>query len=202
VSAGAAIFLDRDGVLNDVVVDAQSGLCESPYRVEDVYLTGGAGEALHLLASLGVRTAVVSNQPAAAKGTHTPAELEAVHREVVRQLADVGVAIDVWRYCMHHPDGIDSELGRACSCRKPAPGLILMAAADLGIDDLSASWVIGDSDVDIAAGRAAGCRTILVEHAPTAHRRKGGQEPDHRVGDVLAAARRVAQAIARMGETA
>jgi D-glycero-D-manno-heptose 1,7-bisphosphate phosphatase len=202
VSAGAAIFLDRDGVLNDVVVNARSGLHESPYRMEDVRLADGAAEALRVFAALGLRTAVVSNQPAAAKGTHTRADLEVVHAELIRQLAEAGVQIDAWRYCLHHPAGVDRVLGRECNCRKPAPGLILAAAAALGIGDVSSSWVIGDSDVDIAAGRAAGCRTILVEHALTAHRRKGGQEPDHRVEDVLAAARRVAQVTARMGETA
>jgi D-glycero-D-manno-heptose 1,7-bisphosphate phosphatase len=202
VSSDAAVFLDRDGVLNDVVFDPVSGFAESPYRVEDVRLVDGAVEALSLLSALGLPTAVVSNQPAAAKRTHTRAELEAVHSEVVRQLAEAGVRIEVWRYCLHHPSGVDPELGRACECRKPAPGLILAAAGAIGIDDLASSWLIGDSEVDIAAGRAAGCRTILVEHAPTAHRRTGGQEPHHRVDDVLAAAQRVAQATAQMGGTA
>ncbi len=202
MNARAAVFLDRDGVLNEVVVDATSGLPESPYRAEDVHLTAGAAEALCVFAALGLATAVVSNQPAAAKGTHTRAELAAVHAEVVRQLAAAGGQIGVWCYCLHHPLGIDLELAQACDCRKPAPGLIFEAAAALGIGDLASSWVIGDSDVDIAAGRAAGCRTILVEHAPTAHRRQGGHEPDHRVDDVLAAARMVAQVTARMGETA
>ena len=201
VSTGAAVFLDRDGVINDVAMDPLSGLYESPYRVEDVHLAATAVAALQLLAKAGFLTAVVSNQPAAAKGTHTSAELDAVHAEVVRQLAEAGVRIDVWRYCRHHPTGVDPDLGRACDCRKPAPGLILDAAEALGLGDLSSSWMIGDSDVDVAAGRAAGCRTILIEHAPTAHRRSGGQEPDHRVDDVLAAARRVALAAARMGET-
>jgi D-glycero-D-manno-heptose 1,7-bisphosphate phosphatase len=201
MSARAAVFVDRDGVLNDVLVDPFTGLHESPYRAEDVHLTDGAVEALQLLATLGLETAVVSNQPAAAKGTHTRAELDAVHAEVVRQLAEAGVWIGVWRYCLHHPAGVDPELGRACACRKPAPGLILDAAAALGVVDLSSSWLIGDSDVDITAGHAAGCRTILIEHATTAHRRMGGQEPSHRVDDVLAAARRVAQATARREET-
>jgi D-glycero-D-manno-heptose 1,7-bisphosphate phosphatase len=202
VSAGAAVFLDRDGVLNEVVVDALSGLPESPYRAEDVRLTGGAIEALRLLSELGLPLAVVSNQPAAAKGTHSREQLAAVHAEVVRQLRAAGVEIAVWRYCLHHPDGSDPELGRVCDCRKPAPRLILEAAAELGVGDLSSSWMIGDSDVDVAAGRAAGCHTILVEHAPTAHRRKGGHEPDQRVDDVLAAARCVVQATVRIGETA
>jgi histidinol-phosphate phosphatase family protein len=202
VSAGAAVFVDRDGVINDVVLDPLSGLYESPYRAQDVRLADGAVAALHLLSTLGLPTAVVSNQPAAAKGTHTLAALEAVHAEVVRQLGQAGERIDVWRYCLHHPAGVDPELGRRCDCRKPAPGLIFDAAGAIGIADLSSSWMIGDSDVDIAAGRAAGCRTILVENAPTAHRRRGGQEPDHRVDDVLAAARRIAHATARMGEPA
>jgi D-glycero-D-manno-heptose 1,7-bisphosphate phosphatase len=202
VSHSTAVFLGRDGVLNDAVVDPVSDLYESPYRAEDVRLAAGAVGALNLLSTVGLSIVVVSNQPAAAKGTHSHSDLEAVHSELVRQLAKSGVRIDVWRHCPHHPSGVDPDLGRACECRKPSPGLILEAADAMGIADLSSSWVIGDSDVDIAAGRAAGCRTILVEHAATAHRRTGAYEPDLRVDDVLAAAQRIAGATARMGEIA
>ena len=75
---------------------------------------------------------------------------------------------------------VDPELGRACPCRKPEPGLILDAAADFDLD-LARSWMVGDSDVDIEAGRRAGCRTILIEVPGSAHRRKGNVKPDYRV---------------------
>jgi D-glycero-D-manno-heptose 1,7-bisphosphate phosphatase len=175
-----AVFLDRDGLINELVDDPISGLPESPSRPEDVRLAPDAVEALRTLRRLGVPMIVISNQPNAAKGKNTVEELRAVHEAVVRLLDGVGVAIDDYRYCYHHPDGTDPELGRACPCRKPEPGLILDAAADLDLD-LARSWMVGDSDVDIEAGRRAGCRTIIVEVPGSAHRRKGNVKPDYRV---------------------
>lgn len=195
--ADRAVFLDRDGVLNALAVDPVSGRPESPYRPQDVRLTPGAADAVRLLRTLGLPLAVVSNQPAAAKGTATRRDLELVHEAVVELLAREGVAVDEVRYCLHHPDGTDPDLAGPCDCRKPAPGLILQAAAALGLGDgaLGRSWIIGDSDVDVRAGRAAGLRTILVEEPRSAHRRGGDVRPDHRAPDVLEAARIVVTAL-------
>ena len=192
-----AVFLDRDGVLNELVLNRATGDHESPYRPEDVVLTPGAVEALRLLGTLGVPLAVVSNQPSAAKGTASLEALASVHDALVALLAAEGVALDEVRYCFHHPDGTDAVLGHACECRKPAPGLILQAAEALGLDadGLARSWLIGDSDVDVEAGGAAGLRTILVEDPRSAHRR-GGAEPDARAADVIKAAKIVARAVA------
>jgi D-glycero-D-manno-heptose 1,7-bisphosphate phosphatase len=189
------VFLDRDGVINELVPNPATGLHESPYRPEDVALAPGAAEALRLLRSLGVPLAVVSNQPSAAKGTATLEDLAAVHEAVTAALAGEGVAVDEVRYCHHHPAGVDPDLGRPCDCRKPAPGLIHQAAGALGLDPtaLERSWLIGDSDVDIEAGRRAGLHTVLVEHPGSAHRRFGA-EPDARATDVIEAARIVAAA--------
>ena len=197
MSADRAVFLDRDGVLNQLVLNPATGDHESPYRPEDVALVPGAAEALRLLRSLGVPLVVVSNQPSAAKGTADLASLAAVHDAVVALLAEEGLAVDEVRYCFHHPAGTDPELGRACDCRKPAPGLILQAAEALGLDAdaLGRSWLIGDSDVDAEAGRAAGLRTVLVEDPRSAHRRAGAQATA-RAADVLEAARIVAGAAA------
>jgi D-glycero-D-manno-heptose 1,7-bisphosphate phosphatase len=173
-----AVFLDRDGLINELVEDPISCLPESPSHPQDVRLAPDAVEALRRLRGLRVPLIVISNQPNAAKGKNTLEELQEVHEAVVRLLDKSGVAIDDYRYCYHHPDGTDPELGRACPCRKPEPGLILDAAADL---DLTRSWVVGDSDVDVEAGRRAGCRTILVEVPGSAHRRKGNVKPDYRV---------------------
>jgi D-glycero-D-manno-heptose 1,7-bisphosphate phosphatase len=180
-----AVFLDRDGLINELVEDSVSGLPESPSRPEDVRLAPDAVEALRTLRGLAVPLIVVSNQPNAAKGKNTLEELEAVHEAVVGLLDDAGLSIDDYRYCYHHPDGTHPELGRACSCRKPEPGLILEAASGL---DLARSWVVGDSDVDIEAGRRAGCRTILVEVPGSAHRRSANVRPDYRVGTFREAA--------------
>jgi D-glycero-D-manno-heptose 1,7-bisphosphate phosphatase len=193
-----AVFLDRDGVLNEPVLHPESGLAESPHHPEDARLTAHCGEALRLLRGLGAVLVVVSNQPSAAKGTAAREELEAVHREVRRLVAHEDAAPDDWRYCFHHPEGVDEELGCVCDCRKPAPGLLLAAARDHDID-LAESWMIGDGDADLLAGRAAGCRTVLVEHPATSHRR-GAAHTSIRAIDILAAARIVADARRGVGK--
>ena len=165
-----AVFLDRDGVINEPVLDGRSGKYESPYRPEDVTLAEGAAEALNELHDGGFLLIAVSNQPAAAKGTTTLEALRAVHDRVVELLGDA--QLDDWRYCFHHPEGVVPELTVACDCRKPEPAMILEGADENGAD-LARSWVVGDSDVDIEAGKRAGVRTILVDNPLTAHRRKG-----------------------------
>jgi len=196
MSAERAVFLDRDGVINELVLNPVTGNHESPYRPEDVALVPGAVEALRLLRSLRVPLAVVSNQPSASKGTAALEALWAVHEAVVDRLAEAGIALDEFRYCFHHPEGTDPVLGVRCDCRKPAPGLVLQAAEALGLDAaaLGRSWLIGDSDVDVEAGRRARCRTVLVEDPRSAHRRHGAGA-DARAADVLDAARVVAAAV-------
>lgn len=183
----AAVFCDRDGVINELVPDQDSGRPESPYRPQDIALVPGATGALQALQQEGYRLIVASNQPAAAKGTATLDQLRAVHGRVVELLGAAGVELDGWRYCFHHPDGVVPELSGACDCRKPAPGMLLEAAAELGLD-LGASWAVGDADRDVEAGRRAGCRTVLVEHSASQHRRRGGVETDAVAADLAAAA--------------
>ncbi len=187
---GPIVFLDRDGVLNDLVLDPSSGLHESPYSPEDVVVSDAAREAVSLLTSVDPFLIVVSNQPAAAKGTVSLAQLTSVHDEVMRAYQNAGLGFDLVRYCHHHPSGVVADLTCVCDCRKPAPGLLTRALVDLaplrGVHDL---WMVGDSDVDVLAGAAAGARTVLVEDPRSAHRRTGSLEPDHRVSSVLSAAK-------------
>jgi D-glycero-D-manno-heptose 1,7-bisphosphate phosphatase len=185
-----AAFFDRDGVVTELVPDPVSGRPESPLAVDQVALLPGAGAALRRLHEAGFLLVGISNQAAAAKATVPLSQLEAVQRRVLELLADEGVRPDGFRVCFHHPDGIVDGLGGACSCRKPAPGMLLDAAAELGID-LSASWMIGDTDADVAAGKAAGCRTVLIEHPGSAHKRSGTAEPDLTAADLPAAADRL-----------
>lgn len=191
----AAVFLDRDGVINDPVPDPVDGRPESPLRAADVVLAEGAVAGLATLARTGLPVIVVSNQPAAAKGKVSEDELRAVHERVVELLADAGVAIGDWRYCFDHPDALDAGR-RDCACRKPRPGLLRAAASDHGLD-LGASWIIGDTDADVGAGRAVGATTVLVEHPGTAHRRSPGVLPDAVVPDLAAAAAWVAARMER-----
>lgn len=172
------VFLDRDGVLNELVAD-RDGVCESPLRVADVALIEGAAAAAASLARAGFSLACASNQPAAAKGAVSVEQLLAVHARVTELLAIEGVRFAASRLCLHHPEGVVSGLAGTCSCRKPAPGMLLEVAASLGVD-LSRSWMVGDTDADVAAGRAAGCRTLLIEYPGSAHKRSGDARPDLR----------------------
>jgi D-glycero-D-manno-heptose 1,7-bisphosphate phosphatase len=186
VSGARAAFIDRDGVINELVPDPETGRPESPLRPDDVALIPGAAAALRQLAAAGWLLVGVSNQPAAAKGSTSIEDLEAVQARVARQLEAEGIRFDAFRLCFHHPSGVLPELSRECDCRKPAPGMLLDAADQLGID-LSSSWMIGDTDNDVLAGRAAGCGTILIEHAHSAHKRGRGVHAD-RVAPSLDAA--------------
>ncbi len=138
----AAVLLDRDGTL---VVDVPYN--GDPARVRPM---PGARAALDRLRSAGVRLAVVSNQSGIARGLVTEAEVDAVNRRVEELLGPLGP----WLVCPHGPDD-------GCPCRKPAPGLVLEAAAQLGIDPGRCA-VVGDIGADVEAARAAGARGVLV----------------------------------------
>jgi D-glycero-D-manno-heptose 1,7-bisphosphate phosphatase len=173
----AAAFLDRDGVLNELVPDPVSGVPESPLSVAEVRLLPGAAASAAHLAQLGFALVCVTNQPAAAKGRVSIAQLLAVHDRVVQLLLESGVSLAASRVCLHHEQGVVPELSGRCDCRKPAPGMLLDAAGALGID-LGASWMVGDTDADIAAGRAAGCMTLLIRHPDSVHKRLQAVKPD------------------------
>jgi D-glycero-D-manno-heptose 1,7-bisphosphate phosphatase len=194
VNARPAVFLDRDGVLNELVPDLRTGAAESPLRVGDVSLLRGAAAAVAALQRAGFATVCVSNQPAAAKGSVSLERLLAVHARVLDLLAREGVRLSAWRLCPHHPDGVVRALSMPCACRKPAPGMLFDAAAALGLD-LAASWMVGDTDADVGAGAAAGCRTVLVEHPGSAHKRLEAGAADLLAVDLRDAAMRATRAV-------
>jgi D-glycero-D-manno-heptose 1,7-bisphosphate phosphatase len=148
-----AAFLDRDGVINRK--SAGSGYVT---RWEDMDLLPGADKAISLLNSIGFGVIVVTNQRCVAKGLLTASQLEAMHSRMCDELAASGARIDGVYYCPHekHPP---------CSCRKPRPGMLLVAAREHQID-LKASWMIGDSDNDVKAGRKVGCKTARILGTP------------------------------------
>lgn len=182
-----AAFVDRDGTINELVPDARTGQPESPLCVEDVALIPGSASALRWLAAAGWLLVGVSNQPAAAKGAVPPEQLAEVQERVLELLAAEGARLDGFRICPHHPDALVPELAGPCDCRKPAPGMLIDAARELDID-LKRSWMIGDTDTDVLAGAAAGCRTVLIEQEGSGHKRKGTAEPDAVMPDLQAAA--------------
>ncbi len=149
-----AVFLDRDGTL----VHSR----HYPSRPEDLRLYEGIDPALRNLQQAGFRLVVVTNQAGIARGYFTEADLQRMHEHLAMQLAQLGVRLDGIYYCPHHPAGVIPELSVHCDCRKPQPGMLLQAAADLDLD-LHSSWFVGDILDDIEAGKRAGCRTILVD---------------------------------------
>ena len=144
-----AAFLDRDGTLNRKLPDDQYVT-----RWEQIHFLPEVAKAIALLNQAGFLVIVVSNQRCVAKGLLPAEDLEAIHRRMCAELAAKGARIDGVYYCPHE------EYPR-CSCRKPAPGMLLAAGRAHKID-LAASWMIGDSEVDVQAGRSAGCRTARV----------------------------------------
>jgi D-glycero-D-manno-heptose 1,7-bisphosphate phosphatase len=144
----AAIFLDRDGVLNAAHA-GPDGRPRPPRDLLELALLPGAVEACARLRSAGFALVGVTNQPDIARGTARLACVEAMNREVA-----AACGLDAIEMCPH--DDADG-----CACRKPLPGLILGAAARLGLDP-ARSWMVGDRWRDVEAGQAAGCRTLLV----------------------------------------
>lgn len=147
-----AVFLDRDGTINQEK--------EYLYRIEDFEFVPGAPEAIRMLNAAGLFVVVVTNQSGVARGYYTEADVEALHRHIDVELASYGARVDAWLYCPHHPT-VNGSYAAPCGCRKPLPGMLLEAADRYGID-LTASVMIGDKRADLEAGRAAGCRQILV----------------------------------------
>jgi D-glycero-D-manno-heptose 1,7-bisphosphate phosphatase len=142
-----AVFLDRDGVLNEVTV--RDGKPYSPDSLADLVIVPDAADALALLRHHGFRLIVVTNQPDIARGRISREEVARMNHHLRSRLP-----IDVVEVCEH--DDKDN-----CDCRKPKPGMLIRAAARDGID-LSESFMIGDRWRDIEAGHRAGCRAILV----------------------------------------
>ncbi len=115
---------------------------------------------------LGFEAILVSNQPGVAKRQLRYSEFEKMNGMVRNELKRHGCSLDAEYYCLHHPDALVKKYRLDCDCRKPKPGLLLRAAREKDID-LGSSFFVGDALVDVKAGRAAGCRTILLGHVTT-----------------------------------
>jgi D-glycero-D-manno-heptose 1,7-bisphosphate phosphatase len=143
-----AIFLDRDGVINE-------NLAGHVRSWEAFRFLPGALDAIRALSALGLPIFVVTNQAVIARGLASRECVEEIHRRMLAQIRRAGGAIAEVLYCPHEPDA-------GCRCRKPAPGMLLAAARRHDLD-LRRSVIIGDAVTDLQAGRRAGCRTVLVQ---------------------------------------
>lgn len=152
-----AIFLDRDGTINKYV-----GFLRN---INDFELIDGVAEAIKKINASSYLAVVVTNQPVIARGEVTYAELENIHNKMETLLGKEGAYLDGIYFCPHHPhkgyEGEIPELKFDCDCRKPKPGLLIQAAEEFNID-LSQSFMIGDGENDINAGKAAGCKAVLI----------------------------------------
>jgi D-glycero-D-manno-heptose 1,7-bisphosphate phosphatase len=148
LSSSKAVFLDRDGVLTR----ERSDYVKTPDELE---VLPGIGSPLRDLRKMGFRLVVVTNQSVVGRGLTTDVEMGRIHEKLQSELNRMGCSVDAIYYCPHLP-------GAGCSCRKPAPGLILRAAKDLGLD-IASSWMIGDKEIDLEAAKRAGCRGFRVK---------------------------------------
>jgi len=193
-SRRAAVFLDKDGTLVEDV----------PYNVDPalIRLTRGAIEGLLTLHRAGFPLIVVSNQSGVARGLFDEAALGPVEARLRELLGAAGVPLAGFYYCPHHPDGSVARYAVACGCRKPAAGLIERAARDREID-LGSSWMVGDILHDVEAGRAASCRTILLDVGhETEWKVTPARTPDAVAPDLATAARLILEhgaAVASLG---
>lgn len=156
-----AFFLDRDGVVNRMHYDQEHGIIDSPLNPKQFFLMPGIENLIKTAKKLGYKVIIVSNQPVVAKGKTSLKKLEQITKKMIRQLRTKKAEIDDIFYCLHHPQAANPEYRKNCLCRKPKPGMLLQAADKFNID-LKKSIVVGDGLVDIQAGIAAGCQTVLV----------------------------------------
>lgn len=145
-----AVFLDRDGVINKNMAEHDYVKNWSEFEwLPDIK------QAILLINKSGKLAIIISNQRGVARGHMTSDVVEDIHNKMNEELSKTGAKIDAIYWCGH-------DYGDDCECRKPKPGLILQAAKDFDID-LANSWMIGDGDSDIEAGKNAGCKTIMME---------------------------------------
>jgi D-glycero-D-manno-heptose 1,7-bisphosphate phosphatase len=156
-----AIFLDRDGVINKMVFNPNTGEYESPHSPEDFELYPWTVETLLRFQEMNYLLFLVSNQPSYAKGKTSLENIKAIHEKFHNYIYDRGVKFTEYYYCYHHPHGIVPEYTGKCICRKPEPFFVMKAVKEFNIDT-EKSWFIGDRDMDIFCGKAGGLKTILV----------------------------------------
>jgi histidinol-phosphate phosphatase family protein len=149
-----AVFIDRDGTIIEQV--------ELLSSATQLRIFHNSAPAIRILNKLGYLVVIVTNQPVVARGIIGPQEIDQIHSVLIQNLASQGAIVDVVYFCPHHPEANLEKFRGVCLCRKPNPGMILLAAKEYCID-LKKSFMIGDSTQDVAAGNRADIRTILVQ---------------------------------------
>ena len=182
------LFLDRDGVVAELVYYPSHDEWESARHLHDLRMLSGATEALKEANRSGWLVFLITNQPSYAKGKCPLEDLQRVHQQILDNLRGDGVVITDSFVCYHHPQSKIEGFG-PCECRKPRPFFLREAARKHDID-LARSWMAGDQATDIEAGRAAGCRTALIKYEHSGNKR-GTIEPDLVCADLGELVRRI-----------
>ncbi|MFC2143091.1 D-glycero-beta-D-manno-heptose 1,7-bisphosphate 7-phosphatase [Candidatus Aenigmatarchaeota archaeon] len=181
-----AVFLDRDGVINE-----DRGFINT---IDDIILYENSGKAIKMLNDSGFLVIIITNQPVIARGEITEKGLNEIHEKMKNMLAKDGAKIDKIYYCPHHPDkgfpGERPEYKIECNCRKPKTGMVEQAVKDFDID-VASSFFVGDKTTDIKAGKDAGCKTILVKTGIGGKDNVFDITPDYVCNDILDAVKTV-----------
>ncbi|MFC1989493.1 D-glycero-alpha-D-manno-heptose-1,7-bisphosphate 7-phosphatase [Chloroflexota bacterium] len=186
-----AVFLDRDGtIIEDIGY---------PHERSKIKFLPGASKAVRLLNENGFKVIIITNQAGVARGYFTEETVKEINRYIQESLAKERAIIDMIYYCPHHIEGVVEEYRKECYCRKPNPGMIEQAAHEFGIN-LENSFVIGDKNSDIEAGRRAGCKTILLtaENLST-NDKETAVMSDYTAPDLYEAVKWLAQASCQQG---
>ena len=156
-----AVFLDRDGVINETVYNQITGELEPPHEVKDLRLFDWTIESLKSFQKRDYLLFIVSNQPDYAKGKTSLENLMNVHTELIRIFEQNDLTFREYFYCYHHPEGIIPEFSVKCDCRKPANANVIGAIRNYNINK-NLSWFIGDRESDIMCGKNSGLKTIFI----------------------------------------
>lgn len=176
----AAVFLDRDGTINEEV-----GYLDS---MDKLSIFPAAFDAVRIINEAGMKVVVVTNQSGVARGFFDEAFVKDIHERMKKLFLERDAVIDRFYYCPHHPTEGGGSYRTVCDCRKPKPGMLLKASAELGID-LSVSYVVGDTTRDIELARRCEATGILVRTGYGKDMAVSEIKPAYVADDILAAAR-------------
>lgn len=183
----SAVFLDRDGVIND-----KRGLDHVTDCSEFVFYRN-VDKAIKVFNQLGLKVIVVTNQPSVARGLATEKTINAIHKDMKKRLKKKNAKIDAVYFCPHHPEKHHDDIKPGnmkyridCECRKPKAGMLKQASEEFGVD-LSKSFMIGDTTGDVLAGKNAGCKTILLKTGCSGADGKYDIKPDYTFNDLFEA---------------
>ncbi len=180
-----AVFLDRDGVINELILNPQTGEYESPLSENDLRIAPEVFSHFRNLKKAGFLLFVVSNQPNYSKGKSTLESLYRINKLLSKLMVDNCIEFSGYFYCYHHPNGVVKDYSGECLCRKPKPYYLFEAQKNFCLD-MKNSWFVGDQDCDVQCGQAAGVKTILVNEICSSEKR-GNSVPDYHAADLAEA---------------